>query len=73
MQLLLLSLEVGCSYCISPHGDTVDHNINTSFQEERLLPETEDDDNVSPGFVTERRRVREKMVNNIFQLADKNA
>ncbi len=38
----------------------------------RLLPETEDDDDVSLGFVTKRRRAREKRVKSIFQLADKN-
>lgn len=39
----------------------------------KLLPEIEDDDDASLGFVTEGRRARETRVKNIVQLADENA
>lgn len=55
--------EVGCSSFSSPHGDTIDHDIWKLFQlagRSRLLPETDDDDCASVGFVTKRRRAREK-------------
>uniref|UniRef100_A0A3B4WBF1 Cadherin domain-containing protein n=1 Tax=Seriola lalandi dorsalis TaxID=1841481 RepID=A0A3B4WBF1_SERLL len=59
-KLVLSNSKVACSYFASAHGDTVDHDIWTSFRKgTRLLPETEDDD-VSLGFVTKRRRARER-------------